>query len=231
MPTTENLPIAPLGPQPILREAVTQSLRAAIIAGSLEEGRLYSAPSLAKAFGVSATPVREAMMDLTREGLIETVKNKGFRIARMTDRGIDEISEIRLLIEPPIAAAVAGKFPAAILSGLSSLADRALESAEAGDLPGFLMADSDFHAGILGGHGNEELVKLAAALRTRTRLYDIKSLRDSNRLIDHAREHHRIVELLSAGDGQAAESLMRRHIARVSHAEGSPTGASGTTMP
>ena len=80
VPTSNQLPIAPLGRHHSLRESVTESLRAAIIAGTLKEGTLYSAPALAAAFGVSATPVREAMMDLTREGLVETVKNKGFRI-------------------------------------------------------------------------------------------------------------------------------------------------------
>ena len=76
VPTNNQLPIAPLGRQHSLRESVTESLRTAIIAGTLEEGTLYSAPALAAAFGVSATPVREAMMDLTREGLVKPSKTK-----------------------------------------------------------------------------------------------------------------------------------------------------------
>ncbi len=77
--------IEKLDRQMSLRETVTERLRTSIISGDLVEGELYSAPSLGAAFGVSATPVREAMMDLVREGLVETVKNKGFRITGMTD--------------------------------------------------------------------------------------------------------------------------------------------------
>ncbi len=59
-----------------LRETVLTRLRTAIITGDLAEGQLVSAPVLGQQLGVSATPVREAMMDLSREGLVETVKNK-----------------------------------------------------------------------------------------------------------------------------------------------------------
>jgi DNA-binding GntR family transcriptional regulator len=63
-----------------LREQVSHALRAALIAGELRPGVVYSAPVLAAGFGVSATPVREAMLDLAKEGLVEVVRNKGFRV-------------------------------------------------------------------------------------------------------------------------------------------------------
>jgi DNA-binding GntR family transcriptional regulator len=213
----DSLPIAPLGRQTSLRESVTESLRAAIISGALTEGTLYSAPVLGAAFGVSATPVREAMMDLTREGLVETVKNKGFRVTRITEQELDEIIQIRLLLEPPIVGKVAGTIPADGYPRLRSMADRIVAAAREGDLTGFLAADREFHAEILKYFGNIRLVDLATSLRTRTRLYGIKSLSESHQLAESAQEHHDIVDLLESGDGQAAEELMCRHI---SHARG-----------
>lgn len=217
MSISESLPIAPLGRQPNLRESVTESLRTAIISGALTEGTLYSAPVLGAAFGVSATPVREAMMDLTREGLVETVKNKGFRVTRITEQELDEIIQIRLLLEPPIVGKVAGKIPTDGYPALRTLADRIVAAAREGDLAGFLAADREFHAGILSYEGNRRLVELATSLRTRTRLYGIKSLSDSHQLAESAHEHHEIVDLLESGDGPAAEALMNRHI---NHARG-----------
>ena len=129
-----EVPIAPLGRQYSLRESVTESLRTAIIAGTLKEGTMYSAPALAAAFGVSATPVREAMMDLTREGLVETMKNKGFRITSMSDRELDEITEIRLLLEPPVMADIAGTIPPSGIAALRSMADAIVDAAREGDL-------------------------------------------------------------------------------------------------
>ncbi|MET3921822.1 GntR family transcriptional regulator [Arthrobacter sp. UYEF20] len=212
-----ELPIAPLGRQYSLRESVTESLRTAIIAGTLKEGTLYSAPALAAAFGVSATPVREAMMDLTREGLVETMKNKGFRITSMSDRELDELSEIRLLLEPPVMADIAGTVPPAGITTLRSMADAIVNAAREGDLASYLAADRDFHAELLRYTGNNQLVELATSLRARTRMYGLKTLSESDRLADSAQEHHELLNLIESGDGPAARELMRRHIG---HARG-----------
>jgi DNA-binding GntR family transcriptional regulator len=217
VPTNNQLPIAPLGRQHSLRESVTESLRAAIIAGTLTEGTLYSAPALAAAFGVSATPVREAMMDLAREGLVETLKNKGFRITTMSDRELDELTEIRLLLEPPVVGDVAGAVPPSGIKVLRSMADHIVNAAREGDLTAYLAADRIFHAELLRYAGNNQLVELATSLRSRTRMYGLKILSDSNRLADSAQEHHELLDLIEAGDGPAAQEFMRRHIG---HARG-----------
>src|ERR1700754_2820324 len=87
-----------------LREQVSEALRAALVSGELRAGGVYSAPGLAERFGVSATPVREAMLDLAKAGLVEAVPNKGFRVTELTERGLDEDTAIRALLEPPTVA-------------------------------------------------------------------------------------------------------------------------------
>ena len=95
------LTIGPLPKAASLRETVTQILRAAIISGEMAPGEVYSAPALGARFGVSATPVREAMVDLSREGLVQTVPNKGFRVTAVSEAELDDIAALRMLIEPP----------------------------------------------------------------------------------------------------------------------------------
>ena len=90
-----------------LREKVTRALEAAVVAGELAPGVIYSAPVLAERFGVSATPVREAMLDLVGEGMVEPVRNRGFRVVEVSEADLDQISQIRLLLEVPIMAQVA----------------------------------------------------------------------------------------------------------------------------
>ena len=90
-----------------LREQVTRALEAAVVAGELQPGIIYSAPALAERFGVSATPVREAMLDLVGEGMVEPVRNRGFRVVEVSEADLDQISQIRLLIEVPIMGQVA----------------------------------------------------------------------------------------------------------------------------
>ncbi|MFJ3958803.1 GntR family transcriptional regulator [Arthrobacter sp. NPDC090010] len=217
MTANPGLPLAPLGPQRSLRETVTESLRAAIIAGSLEEGTLYSAPALGTAFGVSATPVREAMMDLAREGLVETVKNKGFRVTGMSDAELDEITEIRLLVEPPIVGRLIGRIPETAFPRLHTLAEAIVSAAREGNLAEYLAADRAFHAELLRHYGNGQLVELATQLRMKTRMYGLRSLSESNKLADSAQEHHELLDLIEAGDAGGAEALMRRHLG---HARG-----------
>lgn len=207
-----DLPVAPIRPQVSLRETVTETLRTEIISGNLEEGTLYSAPALASALGVSATPVREAMMDLGREGLVETVKNKGFRVLGMTDSELDELTEIRLLVEAPIVGRLVGKIPDNDFPHLRILAQAIVSATERGSLSDYLVADRAFHAELLRYYGNGQLVELATQLRMRTRMYGLRLLNESNKLADSANEHHQLLDLLQAGDAEGAEALIRSHL-------------------
>ncbi len=213
--TSSDHTAAPLSPlkRPLnLRETVLEQLRTAIITGELTEGTLVSAPSLGQALGVSATPVREAMMDLAREGLVETVKNKGFRITTMSDKDLDDLAQIRILIEPPAMRIVAGNIPDEEYEDLERLADACLRAAEREDLGEYLRDDRELHARILTFTQNPQLVDLATSLRMRTRLYGIGMLARQGRLAHSAREHHELIRLLRTGDGDGAERVLRQHI-------------------
>ena len=90
-----------------LREKVIISLRADLTTGGMKQGITYSIPMLADKFGVSATPVREAVLELTKEGLLFPVPNKGFRIVETSEEQLRDITDIRILLEVPITIKVA----------------------------------------------------------------------------------------------------------------------------
>lgn len=195
-----------------LRELVLERIRTAIITGELLEGELHSAPVLGQAMGVSATPVREAMMELAREGLVETVKNKGFRVKGLTDEELDNLAEIRLLIEPPTVAKVVGLISNDMFDRLEEIADKCFEAAEREDVLEYLMYDREFHALVLAPAGNEQLVDLATSLRRRTRMYGLNALAKAGELGKSAREHHELIEHLRNENTEAAVAVMERHI-------------------
>jgi DNA-binding GntR family transcriptional regulator len=198
-----------------LRERVANALRAAVVSGQLKPGVVYSAPTLAATFGVSATPVREAMLDLAKEGLVEALRNKGFRVTEVSSRDLDELTELRMLIEVPTTVRLAGALSPEAFGELRSLARTIEEGAAGGDLISYLEADREFHLMLLGHAGNRHLVDLVADLRSRARLYGLGQLADTGLLIDSAREHTLLVDLLERGDDAGAESLMRQHIQHV----------------
>jgi DNA-binding GntR family transcriptional regulator len=211
----DSLTIAPLAKAASLRETVTQILRAAIISGEMVPGAVYSAPALGTRFGVSATPVREAMVDLSREGLVETVPNKGFRVTAVSESDLDDIAALRMLIEPPTVRDVTPRIPAEAIPALRDLARAIVDNAAAGDLVTYTEADRRFHLAILEYSNNQRLVSLVSDLRSHTRLYGLSGMVDRGTLAASAAEHLELVSLIAAGDASGAGDLMRRHIGRV----------------
>ena len=214
--SASEIPLAPVQQFRSLRSAVTDALRTAIILGDLVEGELYSAPALAAPLGVSATPVREAMMDLAREGLVTTAKNKGFLITEMTAVDLEEQTQVRQLLECPAMHASAGHVPDEDYAPLRESADVIVAAAEQGDLHTYLSEDRTFHARLVTYTGNRRLVETTTQLRGQTRLRALRALADSGRLVESAQEHHQLLDLLADSDGDGAYELIRRHIGHAS---------------
>lgn len=204
-----------LGQRETLRERVRDALRAAVISGELEPGMVYSAPTLGARFGVSPTPVREAMLDLAKEGLVVAQPNKGFRITEVSEQDLDNLAAVRLLIEPPTVRACVPVIPEEDFPTLRELAQAIVDAVERGDLVGYVRADHVFHLTLLGYSGNRQLVDVVSDLRTQTRLLGLAPLLHSGRLGHSAVEHHELMDLIERRDAQAAEELMCRHIGHV----------------
>jgi DNA-binding GntR family transcriptional regulator len=195
-----------------LREQVTRALEAAIVAGELLPGVIYSAPGLAERFGVSATPVREAMLDLVKEGFVEPLRNRGFRVIEMSDEDLDNIAQIRLLIEVPTISQVASRLTPSRFENLAVAAEAIERAAADGDVLEYLDADRRFHVELISAIGNARLTDLVDRLRRQARLFGLKDLAKSGRLMASAREHRMLLDALRVQDIRAAKNLMRAHI-------------------
>lgn len=203
------------GRRPSYRERVADALRAALITGELRPGDVYSAPGLAARFGVSATPVREAMLDLAKEGLVDTVPNKGFRVTAVSGRQLDEYTHVRALIEIPTTASLATTADPGDLAALRPVAQEIVTSAAAGDLIAYVEADLRFHLGLLALAGNGHLVEVVSDLRRRSRLYGLTSLAEQGRLKASAEEHLDLLDALLARDEESARTVLTRHLGHV----------------
>lgn len=203
------------GTRSSFRERVADALRAALIAGELRAGEVYSAPTLAARFGVSATPVREAMLDLVKEGLVDTVPNKGFRVTAVSEKQLDEYTHIRSLIEIPTTTELAKTADPVALEALRPVAQEIVTAAAAGDLISYVEADIRFHLGLLALAGNAHLVDVVSDLRKRSRLYGLNALVEVGRLEASAEEHLAILDALLARDEEAVREVMTRHLGHV----------------
>jgi len=207
--------IEELSPSSSLRSRVESSLASAIISGELEPGTMVSVPVLAAQFAVSATPVREAMLNLEKRGFVESVKNKGFKVTAVSEQDLREIAQLRSWIEGPAMRLVAERLRGVSLEPFRELARDIVTSAERGDLEAYLGADSAFHTALSALTDNERLVDLVAELRRQTRMVGLADLRTSEELLRSAAEHQDLLDLLALGDGEAAEEFMVHHIGHV----------------
>ncbi|MFD8071242.1 GntR family transcriptional regulator [Streptomyces sp. NPDC059718] len=197
------------------RELVADALRAALVAGELRPGEVHSVPALAARFGISATPVREALLDLAKEGLLDPVPNKGFRVTAVSERQLDEYTHIRSLIEVPTVTGLASTADATALEALRPAAEEIVTAAAAGDLIAYVEADRRFHLGLLALAGNEHLVEVVGDLRKRSRLYGLTALAERGLLRASAEEHLELLDALLARDGAAVQAVMTRHLGHV----------------
>ena len=212
---TTSLPTSPIAPASSLREQVEKEIAAGIASGLMAPGEVFSAPMLAARYGVSATPVREAMINLEKRGLVEIVRNKGFRVTEVSEADLRAIVDVRQLLEVPAVGRLAGQLSKSQLRTLERLAGAIVTSAAKGKLAPYLQADTAFHLTLLEHVGNPRLVSIVSDLRSQTRLTGLANLVGSSQLQASAQEHLQLLTLLSDGDRQGAEALMSRHIQHI----------------
>jgi DNA-binding GntR family transcriptional regulator len=207
-------------PRPVVQRAsvrgqILDALRTALVSGELTPGEVYSAPVLGERFGVSATPVREAMQQLALEGAVEVVPNRGFRVIVRGARELAELAEVRALIEVPVMLRLARTVPAERWAELRPLAEATVRAATSGCRATYVESDRAFHRAVLALCGNEQLVGVAEDLHRRAQwpLVGGSVTRGRADLVADAAEHLALLEALSAGDLDVVQALVREHFA------------------
>ena len=195
-----------------VRGQILDALRAALVSGELAPGEVYSGPGLGARFGVSATPVREAMQQLVLEGAVEVVPNRGFRVTERAESDLSDLAAVRALIEVPTMLRLARTVAPGRWCALRPLAEAATAAAAGGDLAAYAEADRAFHGAVLALAGNTQLVDIAADLHRRAQwpLLGAPAARRAD-LVADAAEHLALLEALIAQDLPVVESLVREH--------------------
>ncbi|MGQ4405412.1 GntR family transcriptional regulator [Streptomyces hayashii] len=207
-------------PRPVIQRAsvrgqILDALRTALVTGELLPGEVYSAPVLGERFGVSATPVREAMQQLAQEGAVEVVPNRGFRVIVRGARELAELAEVRALIEVPVMLRLARTVPGERWTELRPLAEASVRAAASGCRATYAEADRIFHRALLALSGNEQLVAIADDLHRRSQwpLAGGPARRGRADLVADAAEHMALLAALTAGELDVVQTLAREHFA------------------
>ena len=200
-------------------DSAYRAIREGILAGSFGQGSHITARQLAEATGLSRTPVREAMRRLDAEGLISLIPNRGAFVASWTEQEIEQIYELRVLLESFAAQVAAERIGDEQRAELRALADEMsrLVDAQPVDVEAIAEVNDRFHKGVLDACGNPRLRDLLGTITevplqlSTFRRYSLEELRRS------AAQHNELVSALEVGDPDWARSVMTAHIRSARH--------------
>ena len=191
-----------------LREAIEEE----ITTGTLPPGSRLEETQLAARFGVSRTPVREALTLLAGEGLIEPRTGRGMVVTEIKFERVVEMFEVMGELEAICARHATRRMTADEFESLKS-AHRSCETAAvAGDTNAYFYANEEFHRLIYAGSKNRYLSEQAISLHRKLRPYRRLQLRVRNRMVNSLSEHGRIVDAMIRGDADSVVDLIRNHV-------------------
>jgi len=204
--------------KPVSRHSVADdvlgNVRKAIISGAYAPGDHLAEAALAEQLGVSRAPVREAMFQLEREGLLVFDRRGAARVREFSEEDFEEIFTLRLTLEPAGAGLACRFFSAALAK---SLEDNIARTAAAADHLEVTLLDVAFHDTIMAAAGNSRLYACWNTLRHQLEYWLSRMQRNaasSGRFTreETAESHRGLVEILGSGDAQKAGQAMRGHI-------------------
>lgn len=194
-----------------LRESILQRIRIGIVSGQIPPNALLTVPSLSRQLGVSTTPIREALLELSNTGLIEARRNRGFRVCETSPKDLKDLFAIRAQLEA-YAVSLVPACPPDEKSALDALAKAVDEAVRRGDTLGYISTDRAFHRRLVALADNPKLTQMIMELRNNMRLYGIETAAGVERQRRSVQEHYQLVELLADGNNTDACALITTHI-------------------
>ena len=194
-----------------IADNVFSALENQILSGTLPKGAFITELKACEQFGVSRTPVREALMRLRQEGLVEE-SGKGALVIGITEADIDDIYEVRIRIEGLAAARCASRISDEELKKLSETVELQEFYAARGAADSLRNLDSEFHRQIFSYCGSRTMETLLLELHRKVKLVRRVSVEDPTRAKAAVGEHRAILDALAAHDAARAEALTAEHI-------------------
>jgi len=198
--------------RPNLAHDVRQKLEDEINSGRLLPGDPLDERELASRFGVSRTPVREAITQLSAQGLITAAPRQGVLVARMSIKELLAMFELLAELEGVCAKFCARRMTEAQRARLIETHRASLVHVEADNAEGYSQSNVDFHAVLYAGCHNEFLAQQLRTIRRRTQMYRQNSFLQPGRMRTSHEDHQRVLDAILQGDAEAAQRHMIEHV-------------------
>jgi len=198
-----------------LAQIAYKALRHSILSFELQQSKTYNEMSISEELGLSRTPVREALLRLSSEGLITFLPRKGFIVTSYTQEEIEEIFELRLILESAVIRKIATKVSRNNLIELREHIELQRQAASENDYHGFMTSDRAFHETFFELAGNDRLIEIMNNFQDICHMIGICYLKVEG-LYEIAIHHHEaILKGIETGDADRAETAITNHISQV----------------
>jgi DNA-binding GntR family transcriptional regulator len=204
-----------------LRQSVYEALVELVVEGRLRPGQHLVETELARQLGVSRQPVREALHRLEAEGWVDLRPNQGAFVHVPTDEEVDQLLDVRELLEVEAARLAARAATADDIARLRVICREGEAAVEAGDTKRFVAVNTEFHTELARVAGNDVLAELGEVVGRRVRWYyrQVAPVRGH----ESCAEHREMVDAIGAGDAERASSIARKHTERTRTAYHTPS--------
>jgi len=201
-------------PDQSLADAVAERLRTAITEGVYAPGDHLVERRLARQFGVSHIPLREALARLVEEGLVVRLPRRGVRVASLTPRSLEEVSSLRVVLEQFVVRRLKDRFTPEAHAGLQAIVEEMRSAADRHDLVRVHEIDQQFHQRLWELTEHALLVEVAAQMRSRTNHFFRAAAASlgPDEVRQHAESHQELLDVIASGNVRAAERAMQRHV-------------------
>lgn len=195
-----------------ITDQVYEALRGDILACVIEPGEAISEATLATRYTVGKAPVRLALSRLRQEGLVSASPRRSFVVSSITPRDVQELYEVRLVLEPASARLAAGKVDLARLRKIDAVCRQGYLPGDVKSTLRFLDANREFHLAIVEASGNRRFLRLLSQIFDETTRVMHIGLCVRNRNAEMQHEHDALLEALEAGDGNAAAQIAEEQV-------------------
>ncbi len=193
-----------------LREKILETIREAILKGTLKAGEKVAEPELAERFGISRTPIREAFRQLESEGYLTVIPRKGAVVTSLSERDVEEFYAIKSILEGYAARMAAENLSDKDIEKLESINERLQQLADDEDVKNFFKVHNEFHDLFIRAAGNEKLRELIGQMMMRFNRLRMASLSLPGRMKISVDEHKKIIEAFKAHNGEKADNLVKK---------------------
>jgi len=196
---------------------IYSELRDALVSLQRRPGEAISEAEIALSYGLSRTPVREAILKLADEGLVDIFPQSGIFVSRIPLAALPEAIIVRKALEETTAGMAAQRATPSQIMNLQTIVQQQREADAAGDRDGFHLADEAFHAGIAEIAGYPGIWRLILQVKVHVDRYRRLTLPVAGRITEVIAEHETILAAIEAHDPAAARAAMERHLQRLLH--------------